>query len=333
MAKEILYPIRYVALHSGLTPHVIRAWEKRYQAVVPERSAKNRRLYSEDDLKRLQLLKTITDAGHNISQVAQLDTKKLAGLTLQESAAISRARETGKTALTAADAGAYLRQCLAAVLNLDPEGLERFYDQAAVDLTRRELLKAVIVPLFVEIGNLWQNGRLKIVNEHMATTVTRAFLWNLLRANAISNSAPKIVIATPAGQWHDVGALVVALTAAENGWQPLYYGPNLPADEIAACVKQSGARALAVSITHLLSPNLLMGELRKLCRYAGSDVALFIGGRAVADQPQMLAGVNATYIEEIEQLGGELNALLAADFSANVRRQARPPDSSKNRKR
>lgn len=221
---------------------------KRYQAVVPDRSPKNRRLYSEDDVKRLQLLKTITDAGHNISQVAQLETKELSELAQGELSVIARKREITARLLKSADADEYLQQCLAAVLNLDPEGLERCYDQAVIDLTRPELLKAVIVPLFAEIGNLWQNGRLKIINEHMATTVTRSFLLNMLRASEVCLPAPKIVIATPAGQWRDLGALAVALTAAENGWHPLYYGPNLPAEEIAACVKQNGARALAISI-------------------------------------------------------------------------------------
>jgi DNA-binding transcriptional MerR regulator/methylmalonyl-CoA mutase cobalamin-binding subunit len=320
MRKKNLYPIRYVSQHTGLTPHAIRAWEKRYKAVVPDRSPKNRRLYSKEDVKRLQLLKTITDAGHNISQVAQLDTKELSGLAQRELSALPRKHANIRRPLKSADAGEYLRQCLSAVLNLDPEGLERFYDQAVIDLTRSELLKAVILPLFEEIGNLWQNGSLKIVNEHMATTVTRSFLLNMLRANPISQPAPKIVIATPAGQWHDQGALVVALTAAENGWHPLYYGPNLPADEIAACVKQSGARALAISITHLLSPHSLIDELCRLRRYVGKDVALFIGGRAVAEHSQKLAGVNAKFIKEVEQLGGALNSLLAADFSGNVDR-------------
>ena len=57
----------------------------------------------------------------------------------------------------------------------------------------------------------------KIVNEHMATSVTRTFLLNMLRATEVTDPAPAIVIATTVGQWHDVGALIVALTAVENG--------------------------------------------------------------------------------------------------------------------
>lgn len=311
MRKKSLYAIRYVSQRTGLTSHVIRAWEKRYEAVVPQRSPKNRRLYSEDDVQRLQLLKKMTNAGHTISQVAQLDSKDLLDLARRSGAVISRTRAKNAMPSQTLAASEHCKACLSAVLNLDPNALERSFDQAAVELTRPTLLKEVIVPLFEEIGNLWRKGSLKIVNEHMATSVTRTFLLNLLRASQISDSAPKIVIATTVGQWHDVGALTVALTVAEDGWQPVYYGPNLPAEEIALGVKLSCARAIAISITHLLDQHSLVEEMRKLRRYIGRDLALFIGGRAVADYMDLLEELNAKYISDIDQLCQELNAFIS----------------------
>lgn len=313
MNSKNFYTIRYVSQRTGLTPHVIRAWEKRYRAVVPGRSQKNRRLYSEDDVQRLQLLKKITDVGHSISQVAQLDSEELLDLAQRDDSLFFRTGTNNGRLFQQASASDYFKECLSAVLNLDPDGLEHYYDQAAIYLTRPVLLRDVVVPLFEEIGNLWRSGSLKIVNEHMATSVTRTFLLNMLRATEIADSAPGIVIATTVGQWHDVGALTVALTAAENGWQPVYYGPNLPAEEIAAAVKQSAARAVAISITHLLDQHPLIDEMRKLRRYVGRDVALFIGGRAVGVHMQILEEVNARCIVDIDQFCEELNALLTAN--------------------
>ena len=313
MSSKNLYPIRYVSQHTGLTPHVIRAWEKRYQAVVPHRSPKNRRLYSDGDIQRLQLLKTITDAGHNISHVARLDATELSDLARRAVSKAPMTRDSDGGLLRLPDYNDYLKRCLSAVLNLDMDALECFYDQAAIDLTRPVLLKDIIAPLFEEIGNLWRKGSLKIVNEHMATTVTRAFLFNLLRATEIADQAPRIFIATTVGQWHDIGALTVALTAATHGWQPVYYGPNLPAEEIAAGVKQCRACAVAISITRLLNQQPLVDELRKLRRYVGNNVAMFIGGRAVGDYLQTLAELDAKYIMDFEQFSEELNALLTSN--------------------
>ena len=315
MANKNIYTIRYVSQRTGLTPHVIRAWEKRYQAVVPERSPKNRRLYSEDDVHHLKLLKKMTEAGHNISQVAGLDLKELSELA-QHDAAVSPGLGVSSRNLTPqVSASDYRQECLSAVLKLDPDALEHQLDQAAVDLTRAALLNDVIVPLFKEIGKLWHGGSLKIINEHMATTVTRNFLMNLLRTAEINASAPKIVVATPVGQWHDLGALSVALAAAENGWHPVYFGPNLPAEEIAAGVKQSGSSVVAISITHLLNQHPFIIELRKLRRYIGKNVTLFVGGRVPASQMQVVVEVNAIYIQDIEYFRQELNSLMDADLA------------------
>ena len=310
MDKKGVYAIRYVSRRTGLTPHVIRAWEKRYQAVVPLRSPKNRRLYSEDDVQRLLLLKRVADEGHNISHIAKLDSSELLELAQQKASMTPWALNNNGRHLQQKAAQDYRSECLSAVINLDPDRLNQSYDQAAVDLTRSALLKEVIVPLFEEIGNLWRNGSLKIINEHMATSVTRTVLLNMLRATAVSDSAPRIVIATAVGQWHDMGALTVALTAAEYGWHPLYYGPNLPVEEIAAAVKQSSARAVAISITHLLDQYPLVSELRKLRRYIGNDLIVFLGGQAVSGHPQIIEEINAKHIPNIDQLSEELNSVL-----------------------
>lgn len=310
MEGKGLYTIRLVSERTGLTPHVIRAWEKRYQAVVPQRSSTNRRLYCDDNVQRLQFLKSLTDAGYTISRVANLNSDELSELAQKEASGFSRLSMNRGRATRQPTVDNYYDKCLAAVINLDPDGLEKALDQAAIDLTRPTLLKDVVVPLFEEIGILWQNGYLKIINEHMATLVTRTFLLNLLRATEIPDSSPKIVIATTVGQWHDIGALTVALTAAEYGWHPLYYGPNLPAEEIAAAVKQSSASAVAISITHLLDQHSLSEELRKLRRYVGKDVALFMGGQSVGNSAHILEAVNAKYIASFEQLIKELNSAL-----------------------
>jgi DNA-binding transcriptional MerR regulator/methylmalonyl-CoA mutase cobalamin-binding subunit len=308
MNTNNIYAIRYVSQKTGLSPHVIRAWEKRYQAVVPQRSPKNRRLFCEDDIQRLQLLSKLTEAGHSISQIAPLDSKELLDLAQRVGTAVTRTRADSSKSLRSVAAGEHCKACLSAVINLDPDALEYCFDQAAIDLTRPELLRDVIVPLFQEIGSLWRKGSLKIANEHMATYVTRNFLVSMLRATTISDPSPGIFIATLVGQWHDIGALIIALTAAENGWHPIYYGPNLPSEEIAAVVKQTGASALAISIIYLLDQHSMVEELRKLRRYVGKALPLFVGGRAVEVHIQVLKEVNAKYISDIDQFREELSS-------------------------
>ena len=75
-----MHPIKVVSRRTGLTPHVIRAWEKRYHAVTPKRTRTNRRVYTDEDVERLLLLRRATLAGRSIgvSQAAP-DGQSLAG--------------------------------------------------------------------------------------------------------------------------------------------------------------------------------------------------------------------------------------------------------------
>lgn len=65
-----IFGIGAVARMTGLTDHTLRIWERRYQAVVAARAANGRRVYQAVDVDKLNLLKTLTDQGHSIGQIA-----------------------------------------------------------------------------------------------------------------------------------------------------------------------------------------------------------------------------------------------------------------------
>jgi DNA-binding transcriptional MerR regulator/methylmalonyl-CoA mutase cobalamin-binding subunit len=277
MKLKYVYPIRYVAQQTGLSTHLIRVWERRYQAVVPKRTDTNRRVFSDKDIERLKMLRTAVRVGHSISQIAGLSTDELTqliDLKVSGTLEVSGVREPSSL-----DATYFFDRSLATVLNFDAAGLESVLDQAAVHLSKLQLINAVIVPLCQKIGELWEQGEIKVINEHMTTTVIQSFLWNLLRSAEVSETSSKIVIATPAGHQHELGALAVALVASESNWRSLYFGPSLPAEEIAAAVRYADARAVALSITYHEDSHQLNLEVKKLRRYLGDDISIFIGGQ------------------------------------------------------
>jgi DNA-binding transcriptional MerR regulator/methylmalonyl-CoA mutase cobalamin-binding subunit len=294
MKRKKIYTIKYVADHTGLKPHVIRAWESRYQAVAPKRTPSNRRLYCQEDLRRLKLLKTACEAGHQISRVANVDTDELLQILKSERPGTMRVDipssfqgDGGRSAET------YRKQGLQAVLSLDPETLERTLCQAAVHLPRQAVVESVIVPLFERIGELWKTGRLKILNERIASNCIGNVLWDMLRSLEIGPRAPNIVLGTPAGQHHELGALSAALAAAEAGWRPIYVGANLPAEELAAAVSQFNAKCIGLSVSIVLDESRIMPELIQLRRYIGGDCALIVGGLNHSKWNSRLTSVNA----------------------------------------
>ena len=78
--------MKVVARRTGLSPHVIRMWEKRYGVVAPARTETRRRLYTEADITRLGLLRQATLLGYSISRIAALPTEQLRALVNEEAA-------------------------------------------------------------------------------------------------------------------------------------------------------------------------------------------------------------------------------------------------------
>jgi methanogenic corrinoid protein MtbC1 len=275
---------------------------------VPRRTETNRRIYNSVDIYRLKLIKRAVESGHAISYIASLQNNELADLDLQTTEQSSKAANEASSS-GANDCNNIVTEALEHVASLDPIALEKVLERAAVNFSRPHLLSRVIQPLFIEIGEQWAAGRMRIINEHMASIVIRSFLLDMLRTVVVAETSPKIVVAAPVGQWHETGALVVALTAAESGWRPLYFGPNLPAEEIAAAVKMTVAKAIALSISHRIEIASIIRELRKLRSYCAHRVQIYVGGYGIAEiMPRVdLTGVRC--IETVEKFRAEIEAI------------------------
>src|SRR5436189_5858151 len=123
------HSIKAVALETGLSPHVIRSWEKRYGAVRPHRTDTNRRLYSAKDIERLTLLRNATRVGHSISAVAELPTEALRVLLSRANANEPVVAPSDKSRGTA---NQYLDDCIDAVEVLNAQKVEEVLGHAAV---------------------------------------------------------------------------------------------------------------------------------------------------------------------------------------------------------
>lgn len=304
--NEAQYPIQWVARLTGLSAHVIRIWEQRYRAVEPQRTATKRRLYSQRDIERLNLLRDATHAGHNIGQVAHLPTDKLGKLVAASSSLKTPGARAGAEAPKSVS---FLDECLAAVQSLDARALDDALKRGATALGALGLLQRVVAPLAQTMGDLWRAGTLTSAHEHFASAAIRVFLGNAAKPFGATDDAPVLVVATPAGQVHELGALLVGATARNLGWQVTYLGASLPAAEIAGAAQQRRARAVALSLVYPEDDPRLEGEVTRLRESLPAEVKLLAGGRAMPAYRDALEKVGALPIENLAQLGTTLDNL------------------------
>ncbi|MDQ6765997.1 MAG: MerR family transcriptional regulator [Verrucomicrobiota bacterium] len=300
--------MKFVARQTGLSMHTIRIWEKRYRAVEPVRAPNNRRLYSEEDVERLRLLREATGAGHAISQVARASLAELRAL-VREAAAPTPLARAKRTAQRTKAADSLLESAFVAIADFDGPAFTKLLDRGAVELGSPAVLQKFIAPLVTRVGDLWREGEFGIAHEHFASNHITEFLSSFARPYSDNATAPHLVLATPTGQLHELGAIIVAAAARSHGWRTTYLGAALPVEELAGALRNLQPRALGLSIVFPPDDAALARDLRKLKTLLPRDCAFIVGGRSAADYGGLLRELKAIRVGNLEELYPILDAL------------------------
>ncbi len=300
------HAVRVTALRTGLTPHVLRAWERRYQVVVPSRSEGGQRLYSDLDVQRLVLLRRLTERGHSIARLAGASQEDLERTARDDGGP----RSVERKPLAAVSGSEDFRlAALNAARRLDAAELHVVLERAAVTLGVPAFLDQVVSPTLRGIGDGWSDGTVSIAQEHLASGVVRRVLGWILRVYEIGNSAPRLVVATPPRQVHEMGAMLAGAAAAAEGWDVTYLGADLPIAEILASVGQVDARGVALSIVYPAIDPGLVSDLEELRMGLGSRTPLLLGGFAASQDRERLTTLGAQVVDSLDDFRDSLYRL------------------------
>lgn len=269
-ADARLYAMRVVTRMTGLPADTIRAWERRYDAVVPERTEGNARRYSEAQIRKLSLLRELTEAGHAIRSIANLAIAEL-----EEMAAPGSSEESADTAMDAV-ADAYL----ASVARLDTATASRVLTQAASVLDNHALVFELVLPILRQVGERWSVGDLSVAHEHLVSAEMRALVAARARRSPASAGAPRMIVATPAGHLHEFGVLAAAMLASGRGIDVIYLGPDVPPTDLLWSATASSADVVTLGISRTLADDEIP--------------ALVAGLQTLAQQARVWVGAPAT---------------------------------------
>lgn len=305
-----------VSDRTGLTPDVIRVWERRYGVVEPARDAAGNRLYTDADVARLDLLARAVEGGRSIGRIAELPEGELADLVRSDATARWRASTREGPGLgdrVEADeaAASFVDAAMQRARGLDAAGLEAVLERAAMLLGVRVFLERVVAPLQRRIGEEWHAGVLGVAHEHLASGVMVPLLGRLRSRMPTSSTAPLLAVATPSGERHEVGALLAAAVASSEGWRVLYLGPDLPASEIALAAASAGAQAVALSVVRSAGSGETAAELRAVAEALAGKVTVLVGGAGVDAVAPDLEGAGLVLLDGLGALEDYLRGIPA----------------------
>lgn len=294
------YKMASVSRMTGLSPALLRAWERRYGLLQPERGPGGHRLYSEQDLQVLDRVKVLMAEGRSIGEIALAGRKGLlgdaptAGSTLSRSSRSLLWKQEQRPASSASTIGTEMLQCrqriVSAAVALDAGTLEAALDHAFALVSPEVAVYEVLEPSARMIGELWAQGRCSVAGEHLASAVFVHRLQKLIDVGKPGTPGAAIVLcACFPDEHHQVGALVLSYHLSRHGFRVSYLGAALPIEELERACDLLSPKAVYLSVTRRELYLIHRPRLLELLERKGRKITFFVGGCGIErEDPEVL---------------------------------------------
>ena len=273
--SETKHPIQIVSRRTGLSTDVIRAWERRYKAVKPIRSSNGRRLYSDNDVKKLMLLQRIISGGRRIGDIAKLNIQNLEDLIeSDESATVGKASLANRP--STGSVMEHFDGSIEAIRELDAAKLIQLFEVAYQELGPVFLLEDLFAPLIQHVRDECRLGSFRQSQEKFVVELMQSFLL----INSSKNKKPlsnKVLIISPISHNDNLSMLRLCLVCEDSDWMPIYVGTSTSADEVLFSYEQGRCNLLMVVVDPNGNQQFLPNELRKIRSLIKDDEILIFG--------------------------------------------------------
>lgn len=287
-----MYKIGTLAKKSGYSPNLLRVWEKRYGFLQPSRGSGGQRLYPEEDLNLLLVIRSELEKGRSIGELALLGRAQLLQAVGVPAGGRAAARRLQSGSPEQGEYGGFVDPIVEAAAALNLTGLTAGLDAAFSRLSPDVVVHKVIAAAMERIGGEWLQGRVNVAGEHMVSSLVEYRLRNLLEASGRGVGASPIqspvICACFPGEEHRIGMLSVAYCLARQGLPVLYLGASLPFAALETSINQVGAGSVWLSVTGTEIFQSNRRQFRTLL--AGYPaVRFFLGGQAVTGEDEQLS--------------------------------------------
>lgn len=295
------YPMKVVVHKSGLTPETLRAWERRYEGIQPDRDQNGRRVYSEELMEKLVLLSILVDQGYRISELSNKPTVELR--TIADSLARPKPEDIVPNPS--------LASALNAVLNFDTHGLWAELERATTVYGRLDVVDDFVFPLSHEAKARVDRGSAKQVHLSFARSTLRTFLSTLLAPMLGDAHSPVVLLAYPMGQSCDLGGVASAVHCHAAGWHPVLVGNAAPAEEIVEGAATTGAAAVILAAVTDSYDTAVLNEMARVRRGVSQEVPVFFGGKMPPRLVEDIIESGLILAKDMKELRQRLEAVAA----------------------
>jgi DNA-binding transcriptional MerR regulator/methylmalonyl-CoA mutase cobalamin-binding subunit len=303
-----IHRIHRVAKLTGLSKDVIRVWERRYGLVKPSRSSNRYREYSDEEVALLRFVKAQMEQGATIGALAAEGRDSLVA-RMHIATPVSAEEQKPHERL--------LDDLMGSLAPLDKAGFERRLNGAVAVIPFEEAVQRILLPLQRRVGELWHHGRLNIGVEHYVTKIVQQKLFSVMNQLPVNEFGPRILIACPEGETHEIGAQAVAYIAAIRGCHVYYLGPNLPCADLVTFCETIRPDLVLLSLTEIKSEAAMLQQIKELEQLA-TRWAVAVGGQGARAIEDRLRDTKIELLDDLTALHSRLTILLSTRMLAGL---------------
>ena len=272
-----MFPIGAVERDTGIGRDTLRIWERRYGFPVPERNTKGERVYSDTQIRLLQLIKRLLDQG--------MRPGKVVGLNESELNSIAQTLKPKQTEVTADQVR--LEALIECVASHNTQRLWELLEQTLIQQGMKAFMMDTVAPLVFMIGEKWAKGELKVFEEHFLTRQLTLFLDSVISKMTVKADSAPVLLATLPGEPHSLGLLMLEGLLRERGVLVINLGTEVPMDQLTQASEQYQVKSILLSFSGAYNNNGLRTELIELAERLSEDVLIYVGGSGVKRMRKM----------------------------------------------
>jgi len=280
-----MYNIKQAAARAGVSVPVLRAWERRYGIVSPERSPSGYRLFDDASVARIREMQRLIADGWSPSAAAAAILDGTAPI-VTPAGGLDPAVANREAAPPASSGAGTADELVRAAAALDAARIDAVLDEVFSRGSFERVAADLLFPALQRLGEAWAAGEVTVAGEHIASSAVLRRLGQALEAAAVPSAPGKrVVVGLPPGSRHELGALAFAVAARRAGIAVTYVGPDLPIDDWLRAAE--GAAAAVIGVVSGRDRKAAVGVARSL-RAAHPGLVVAVGGRGAPDVPDVL---------------------------------------------
>ncbi|GAB4397247.1 MAG: cobalamin-dependent protein [Anaerolineales bacterium] len=308
-SESPLYNIGVVTRMTGISKATLRAWERRYGFPDSDRTSGGHRLYSEKDIVHLRWVKARIDQGMQTAQAIRALRHQENLETPYETPAIELFAPQNEASqdneqFAAMDMPAvnplmavYQRRLLQAFFEKDTSQADQILGEALASSSPEALMIDLIAPTLAQVGHAWENEKITIATEHLATNFLRHRLMMWMLSSPPARDVPPIVMACAPDEWHEMSLLMMAVLLRRRQYPVAYLGQAMPLPDLAKFVQDIQPAVITLVAMTENSANNLRDWTRFLPHAAQTGVpAVTYAGRVFVQQPSIRLQMPGLYL-------------------------------------